>query len=307
MDNLSHSVAQLKAAPVKRIFSTIVLICTVLTSNYVLAQSDTYVSWENGEVHYFVGHLYTKVVLDGRQYSKNANRLSIAQLYGQRNIVLHPFRQLEWDKQYSKGSQRILTNEYLRLVKISAQLKGLNLEQQWVQDRHYQFVFSIPEAQVVQMQQITSADIISTLQQAVLEKNKKLNSAAMLEVALRYPALFNMNSIVSQINERYGNNLLKFMTGVELNNTSEWPGDINTLSDFKLDELFQLQSQYPYDRNISYHLALVLKAHEYEKLLHRVVENSLNISSVGESAQSLVHLADTLGISHAPYSETFDE
>jgi hypothetical protein len=307
MDNPSHSVARLKAAPVKRIFSTIVLIGTVLTSNHVLAQSDTYESWGNGEVHHFIDHLYTKVVLDGQQYSKNANRLSIAQLYGQRNIMLHPFRQLEWDKQYSKGTQRIFTNEYLRLVKISAHLNGLKLEQQWVQDSRYQFVFSIPEAQVVQMQKITSADVISTLQQAVLDNNKKLNSIAMLEVALRYPTLFNMNSIVSQINEQYGNNLLKFMSGVELNNTSEWPGDENTLSKLKLDELLQLQSQYPYDRNISYHLALVLKAHQYEKLLHRVVENSLNISSVGDSAQPLVHLADTLGISHAPYTETFEE
>ena len=307
MVNLSHSVAQPKAVPVKRIFSAILLICSVFTNNQVIAKSDNYVGWENSEVHRFVDRLYTKVVLDGQQYLKKSNRLSIAQLYGQRNIMLYPFLQLEWDEQYSKGSQRILTNEYLRLVKISAQLKGLKLERQWVEDRGYQFVFSISEAQIIQMQQITSANIISSLQHAVLENNKKLNSAAMLEVALRHPALFNMKSIVSQINERYGNNLLKFISGVPLNGSGEWQGDEKTLSELKLDEILQLQSQYPYDQNISYHLALVLKAHEYDKLLHRVVENSLNVSSVGEGVVPLTRLADTLGISYTPYTGYLDE
>ena len=306
MVNLNHLVVQLKAVPVKRIFSAIVFICSTCVNNQVLAQVD-YEAWGNGEVHHFVDRLYTKVVLDGRQYSKNVNSLSIAKLYSQRNILLYPFRQLEWNEQYTKGSQHILTGEYLRLVKLSARLDGLKLERQWMQDRYYKFVFSVPESQIFQMQQVASEDIVLSIQQAVLENNKKLNSVAVLEIALRHPALFNMKSIVSQINARYGNNLLKFMSGVPLNDTGKWQGDEKTLSELTLDELFQLQSQYPYDQNISYHLALVLKAHEYDKLLHRVVVNSLNIFSVGENAVRLTRVADTLGISYAPYTSSLDE
>jgi hypothetical protein len=284
---------------VKRIFSAAILVVSVIGNANSWANTK-YELWANGETQELDGHIHTKVVLGGRQYSDNINKLPIARLYAQRNILLYPFRQIEWPDDYSKETQWLLTNQFLRTVKLSSRLKGLEFENQWVQGGHYNFVFSIPGSQVLLNPQYTSDQIIASLQHAVQASDIKLNYAAMLEIGLRHPGVFNLNLIASQFNSSFGKNLLKFMTGVPIDDTEAWKGDERVLPKLTLEELFLLQSKHPYDQNISYYLATALKAQNFDYLMRRVVENCLNSKLEPERSPRMALLAEDLGISSAP-------
>ena len=290
--------ALLQAVPVKRIFKTLLIAVALLGCDQTFAL-DAYETMKNGQVQRKSDRLYTKVILNGRVYARNYNRLSIARLYGQRNFLLYPYRQIEWDDQFSVEKQRILINSYLRLIKLSENFEGFHLERQWIQDVQYQFVFSIPTSQIKQIK-ITSANVISSLQQAIIEQNEKLDHVAILEIALQHPNLFDVKLIVRQLNTHYGKNLLKLISGISINNSSTWQGTDNDLSDYKLEDLLQLQSKHPYDYNVTYYLALAFHAHKYQQLTQRLIKNSLKIHSTSESYERLIQLAKTLSISYTP-------
>lgn len=285
--------ALLRVVLVKKTFNLLVFVCYVLIANQASAQ-EKYETWLNGEIHQVNERLYVKVILSSRLYRNNHNRLSIARLFGQRNILRYPYNLIEWDDQYSDQDQRILTNNYLRLVKLTGKINGFRTERQWIKDGHYHFSFSAPSLQIIHT--VTSTDIITPLQRAVNQNSTRLNHVAILEIALRHPALFNIKSVVSQFNNHYGKNLLRFMTGEEVSDMPVWRGGDNALSALKLEELLQLQSQYPYDNNISYYLALVLQGHQYIMLLRRVLENGLKVVTNQDSYTRLKRLADELGV-----------
>ena len=280
---------------VKRIFSCLGILCSVFANTIVLANAESgYL--ENGEVVQVNKRLHTKVTLGGSQYVDGKNNLSIARLYAQRNLLLHPLRNLDWGSEYTKETQNILLSEYLRTVKLTARLNGLDLERQWAEGDYFNYVFSVHESQIHQSRQYTPDRIIASLQRAVVNGDNRLNYAAILEVELRHPGHFDMNSIVSQINSNFGKNLLKFMTGVPIEDAAQWEGDEKRLSGLALNELFLIQSRFPYDQNVAYHLALALEAQNYDMLLQRVVKNSLNAGSDFERPARLVSLAEDLGI-----------
>ena len=90
------------------------------------------------------------------------------------------------------------------------------------------------------------------------------------------------------------------MTGIPIDDTEAWTGDERVLPKLTLEELFLLQSKHPYDQNISYYLAIGLRAQKYDNLLHRVVENSVNSKSEPERSARMALLAEDLGISYSP-------
>ena len=113
----------------KRIFKTLFIAVALLGCDQVFAL-EAYETMANGQIQKKSDRLYTKVILNGRVYARNNNRLSIARLYGQRNFLLYPYRQIEWDGQFSVEEQRILINSYLRLIKLSDNFVGFHLERQ---------------------------------------------------------------------------------------------------------------------------------------------------------------------------------
>ena len=260
-----------------------------------LSAKSEYGSIENGQTTIIDNRVFTKIILDGDNYSRSRNRLSIAKLFAQKKFLLHPYKQINWNAEYTTNEKNILLKNYLRLVKLKEKTFDFRTHRVWKKRHDYYYVFSIPKYSLPRS--TPSADkIISFLKQSVLENNIKLDYVEMLEMTLRYENLFNIKHLVKSINERYGSQLLKFMSGEDSLDIEVWNGDETTLSSLNLDKLLLLQSQYTRDHNISYYLALSMQKHGLDNLMRRVVKNSIRNESDLESYQNLLTLAKRIGI-----------
>lgn len=267
-----------------------------------LSAKTEYESIENGQIQVIQNRLYTKIILDGDSYSRNRNRLSIAKLLAQKQFLLYPYKNIDWNDNYTAEEKRLLIKNYLRLIKIKATIYNLKTHKIWMKDSNYQHVFSIPKFSSSQTTP-SFEEIISHLRKSVLENNIKIDYIEMLEINLRYLDLFNIKHIVKSINNRYGSKLLKFMSGEDSLDRGIWNGEVQTLASLNLEGLLSLQSQYTHNHNISYYLAVSLQKHGLDNLMRRVVENSLRNKSDLENYQNLISLAEILGI---PVSEDLD-
>lgn len=231
---------------------------------------------KNREVIKVQQYLFTRVNLKTKSKSFTSLDGSKASLYAQQNFAMYLHGQIHWTDDLSSTEKRMIEALYRQATSVSVVLKGLTLIHSFYHNGLQSYIYAV-NAPMKIPRKINQREVIKKIQRAATANNIPLDHITYLELALRWPELFNPKIGIKRLGKSCGKNFVFFLLGMDLPNAKALTG-ISKVNFTQLAELDKYQiavliDERPYDTTLALAFTRMLLQSHHEELAKMTIRN----------------------------------